>query len=323
MKMSQMRRMAKLDPGEPLFVKRAQLDDSLEADGYSLRSIYQELEMDSAYVDTHDDISESENVVQLHSHTFFEILFCHGGNLEYLLGTERYHLQRGDVVFVPPGISHCPIFTEKLVEPYARDVLWLSPLFAKNMAELFPGETILPNQPFVLRTAGTQWENLLGQLFRAGVRESYARAPGWQAAVYGNSIRLLIQLNRVRANDKTLTPPTEKQELLDRILFYIESEMAQKITLAETARRFLVSESTINQLFRKRMKVSFYHYVTQRRLIAAKTLLLSSTPAEQICTRVGFGDYSTFYRAFKQEYGISPAEYRRLQEGQPHEARNE
>lgn len=99
--------------------------------------------------------------------------------------------------------------------------------------------------------------------------------------------------------------------------------MAQKITLAETARRFLVSESTINQLFRKRMKVSFYHYVTQRRLIAAKTLLLSATPAEQICTRVGFGDYSTFYRAFKQEYGISPAEYRRLQEGQPHETHHE
>ena len=323
MKMSQMRRMAKLDPGEPLFAKKAQLDNSLEADGYVPGSIYQELEMDSAYVDTHDDISKSVDVVQLHSHTFYEILFCRGGSLEYLLGTERYHLQRGDVVFVPPGISHCPLFLEKLVEPYARDVLWLSPLFAKNMDELFAGEIVLPSQPFLLRTTGTRFEEILGELFRTGVRESYARAPGWQAAVYGNSMRLVVQLIRLRTNDKTLTPPTAKQELLDRILFYIESEMAQKITLAETARRFLVSESTINQLFRKRMKVSFYHYVTQRRLIAAKTLLLSSTPAEQICTRVGFGDYSTFYRAFKQEYGISPAEYRRLQEGQPHEARNE
>ena len=96
-------------------------------------------------------------------------------------------------------------------------------------------------------------------------------------------------------------------------MFYIESEMAQKITLAETARRFLVSESTINQLFRKRMQSSFYHYVTQRRLIAAKTLLLSGVSAEQICMQVGFGDYSAFYRAFKREYGISPSQYRKLQ----------
>lgn len=315
MKISQMRKRAKLTPQDPLSEKRRQLDHSLAEDGYSPGSIYQELEMDSPYVDTHDDISKSADVVQLHSHTFYEILFCRGGSLEYLLGTERYHIQHGDVVFVPPGISHCPLFLEKLVDPYTRDVIWISPLFAKQMGDLFPGAEILTAQPFLLRTAGTQWEGVLGQLFRAGVRESYARAPGWEAAVYGNTMRLLVQLTRVRANDKTLTPPTVKQELLDRILFYVESEMAQKITLAETARRFLVSESTINQLFRKRMNVSFYHYVTQRRLIAAKSLLLSAVPAEHICTMVGFGDYSTFYRAFKQEYGISPAEYRRLQEG--------
>ena len=310
-----MRALAKLTPQDPLSEKRGQLDHSLTADGYQPGSIYQELEMDSLYVDTHDDISKSADVVQLHSHTFYEILFCRSGSLEYLLGTERYHIQHGDVVFVPPGISHCPLFLEKLVDPYTRDVIWISPLFAKQMGDLFPGTEILTAQPFLLRTAGTQWEGVLGQLFRAGVQESYARAPGWEAAVYGNTMRLLVQLTRVRANDKTLTPPTVKQELLDRILFYVESEMAQKITLAETARRFLVSESTINQLFRKRMNVSFYHYVTQRRLIAAKSLLLSAVPAEQICTMVGFGDYSTFYRAFKQEYGISPAEYRRLQEG--------
>ena len=103
-------------------------------------------------------------------------------------------------------------------------------------------------------------------------------------------------------------------KLLDALLVYIENHLQDRITLADTARRFLVSESSVNQLFRKRMKVSFYRFVTQRRLIAAKVLLQDGLPAEQISARVGFGDYSSFYRAFKREYGISPAEYRRLQE---------
>ena len=42
---------------------------------FSIDSItYQELEMDSDYVDVHEDISYSKDNVDLHSHTFFEIL---------------------------------------------------------------------------------------------------------------------------------------------------------------------------------------------------------------------------------------------------------
>ena len=314
MKISQMRRRAQLGPSAPLSQTRGVLNASLQADGYAPSSIYQELEMDSPYVDTHDDISRTADVVQLHSHTFYELLFCRTGSLQYLLGTERYNIRHGDVVFVPPGISHRPLFLEKLIDPYIRDVLWLSPLFAKSIESLFPEEELLPQQPFLLRTAGTQWEQSLGELFRAGVRESYGHTDGWQAAVCGNTVQLLVQMMRARAHGKALTPPTEKEELLDRLLYFVETNMTERITLADTARRFLVSESTITQLFRKRMKVSFYRYVTQRRLIAAKTLILNGTPAEEVCVRAGFGDYSAFYRAFKQEYGISPAEYRKIQE---------
>ena len=63
------------------------------------------------------------------------------------------------------------------------------------------------------------------------------------------------------------------------------------------------------------MGVSFYRCVTQRRLIAAKGLILEGTALEAVAGRTGFSDYSAFYRAFRQEYGISPRQYRTLQEG--------
>ena len=65
-----------------------------------------------------------------------------------------------------------------------------------------------------------------------------------------------------------------------------------------------------------------YRYVTQRRLIAAKTLIEKGQRLEAVAAQTGFTDYSGFYRAFKQEFGISPRQYRVLQEAQTESLKN-
>ena len=41
----------------------------------------------------------------------------------------------------------------------------------------------------------------------------------------------------------------------------------------------------------------------------ARQLLTDGEPAGQVCRSCGFADYTSFYRAFKSEYGISPREF--------------
>ena len=73
-----------------------------------------------------------------------------------------------------------------------------------------------------------------------------------------------------------------------------------------------MSVSTITQLFRQKLGTSFYHCVTQHRLIAAKVLIGEGMLLEEVSRTVGFADYSSFYRAFKKEYGITPRQFSRL-----------
>ena len=94
----------------------------------------------------------------------------------------------------------------------------------------------------------------------------------------------------------------------------MEHHLGDHITLATTAQRFFVSESKISQTFREKMGVSFYRCVTQRRLIAAKNLIAAGMGMEAVSAQVGFRDYSSFYRAFRQEFGISPRQYRKIQQ---------
>ena len=84
------------------------------------------------------------------------------------------------------------------------------------------------------------------------------------------------------------------------------------ISLNELSNKFYISESSINLLFKDKMNTSFYKYVTLRRLIQSKRLILEDMPLEQVALKVGYSDYSTFYRAFKHEYGISPRKFKQI-----------
>ena len=278
-------------------------------------NIYQEVGMTSRYVDTHQAVSFSSSSVMLHSHNFYEFLYCHStGGVEYLVGADRYRLQRGDVILIPPGISHCPLVPEQLTEPYRRDVLWISPEMIDQLEEIIPAQERMNALEFrLLRTAGTRWE-FIGEMFHHGVREFEGREPGWEEIVLGNTIQILVYLRRA-IKDRSASPLiAEKPELLDQVLAYVETHLAERITLGDIAKLFWVSQSTISQVFRNKMGVSFYRCVTQRRLIAAKSLIIEGLPLEAVGQRVGFSDYSSFYRAFKQEFGISPRQFRKMQE---------
>lgn len=285
----------------------------LKDQGFDISNMYQELEMRSRFVDTHMDISFGDFPVNLHSHSYYEVMYVlSNSGAQYLAGTKRYSLQPGDVVIVPPGVGHKPLFPSELAEPYRRIVLWISAEFVKGIGYIVSDNVPpLTIQPLLLRTANTPYE-YIGSLFHRGLKEAHEKKEGWQIALCGNTLQLLVECLRAYANPGNNQLKSEKPELLDEVVSYIESNLAEKITLADTASRFFVSESTIGQTFQKKMHVSFYHYVTQRRLIAAKTLMINERNMDLISTSVGFSDYSSFYRAFKKEFGISPREYRNL-----------
>ena len=315
MKLSELKKLVKEMPTSFDPKDEQQRTEFLRAQGMEPGRIYQELEMDSPLVDTHGDTSFSNAQIQIHSHNFYELIYCRNDcGAEYLVGSERYRLREGDIVFIPPGVSHRPLLPENMTEPYRRFVLWLSPEFMVQYARLF-SRPFSEQQPRVsmLRTGGTQWASLR-ELFREGVREAEQKAEGWEAAVVGNTILLLSRIRRATEEQDIRQMKAEKPELLDRIAAYVEQNYASPISVSDVARQFYVSNSTVSHLFREKMGVSFYRYVTQRRLIAAKTLIEKGLLLENVAVQTGFADYSGFYRAFRQEYGISPRQYRMIQE---------
>lgn len=275
-------------------------------------NFYQEMEMDSDTVDAHRDISRNADYSQQHSHLFYELIFCTGGQLDYLLGETRFAIRTGDIIFIPPGIVHCPLLSEPLCEPYERHVLWISAPFVQQLQsvqEMLPME----QEPLVLRTAGTAW-NYLKRYFITCIQETEQKAPGWRVSLDACAMQLTVQLARAAGELGVLRSNTG-DALQDQVLRYIQAHLSEPLSLGRAARQFHVSESTLTHLFHREIGVGFYRCITQRRMILAKNLIAQGLPMEQVSRQVGFADYSAFYRAFKSEYGITPTQFRRIAAG--------
>lgn len=277
------------------------------------RNFYQELEMSSPFVDTHRDVTYIPEIMQLHSHSFYEILYCESGNIQYMIKDKRYKIHAGDIILVPPGISHRPLFRNEFKEPYSRIVLWVSSDFLSHLAQLCPEEYLFQlknNDHFLIRTEGTQY-SYLGKMFRRGLEEAEQDAPLSNIALIGNTTTLIVHLSRALTSTQG-SFPIEKQEEIDLIVSYIEKHYADKITIDSTAKYFHISTSSLEKMFSQRIGISFYRFVTQRRLINAKIKIELNIPMEEVALTCGFQEYSCFYRAFKKEYGISPRKYQQL-----------
>ena len=140
-----------------------------------------------------------------------------------------------------------------------------------------------------------------------GVQEVSETSPMWDIALYGNTTLLLAHLGRALLSSHSIFP-IEKREEIDKIITYIENNYANKITLESTAKKFHISTSTLGKLFYNKLGISFYQFVTQRRLINSKLQIEEGNTMEEVALTCGFCDYSAFYRSYCAKFGCTPQE---------------
>jgi AraC-like DNA-binding protein len=103
-----------------------------------------------------------------------------------------------------------------------------------------------------------------------------------------------------------------KKNCVDKTVDYIENHFDQPITLDELAQAIFVNKFYLSRQFKQAMNISVYQYIKQKRLAHAKQLIISDRPIIDIYLECGFGDYTNFFRAFRQAVGMSPKEYYHL-----------
>lgn len=251
--------------------------------------------------------------VQVHSHDYYEFYFFLEGDVSILIGEEQHPLSYGDMVLIPPGVKHMAIVRG---EPYRRFVLWISKEYCSQLMEMSPSygylmQNVLTKKKYIFHNDVITFHTIEYRIFQL-IEEIRSARFGRDAKVSLCVNDLILQLNRIVYEQQNPEGEKEEQDLYQGLLHYIDGHIDEELSLERLAGQFFVSKYYIAHLFKEQTGLSVHQYILKKRMQAAKAALLGGTPVTRVCGLYGFSDYSSFYRAFKKEFGMSPNEWKKL-----------
>ena len=141
-------------------------------------------------------------------------------------------------------------------------------------------------------------------------RSEQARWCVWKSV----ELLYLLSAQEEETPDAPPSPALDRKTalVLDETRRYMEEHLDEHLTIPTLSRRALLSATTFKKGFHRMYGLPVHTWLRQRRMErAAKLLQDSSLSVLGVAQAVGYGSVSQFSAAFRRQYGLTPAQYRK------------
>lgn len=252
--------------------------------------------------------------VDYHTHDYYEFYFFLEGAVSIQTLQNIYPLRFGDIMLIPPGTAHRLVIHDHSVR-YRRFVFWISLPYYESLRAvsedyMYFMHKIAKNNIFIIHndrlTFNTIQNKIIGLL-----EEIHEEHFGQKTQISLCVSDLILHINRIIYEQDYPDIKSSDGSLDEKLLTYLDEHIDDELSLDTLAEKFYVSKYHIAHIFKDTFGISIHQYIMKKRLALCKEALLSNDSITQVYSSFGFGDYSSFYRAFKKEYGDSPKDYKK------------
>lgn len=238
----------------------------------------------------------------LHAHEFFEIELILSGEGTQMLNGREYPVREGSLTFLTPTDFHS-------VTPQTP-LRYYNVMFSEEFCMRTEGAaSLLSGDGICFTLSGKELQIARGLLY-ALAAEDAERADNYTLAYWGSLLEtVLILLLRSMPE----LPKSASSSPVQAVLYRLHRHFCEPFSLADAARIAHLSPHYFSTVFKETTGVGFSDYLSRLRLrYAYRCLALHEYSVTEICYRAGFGAFSSFARAFKAYYGMTPSEVRAL-----------
>lgn len=249
------------------------------------------------------------NEFEFHYHDFHKITIFIKGKAQYIIEGKSYELEPYDIILVNRNDIHRVLVDGAI--PYERIIVYISPGFMEDY------RTSEYDLHYCFEKAKKEHSNVLrihslekSALFKITNRmERSFDDTEYASSLYQKILFLefMIQLNRAAIKNyvEFLDTDLYNAKIVD-IMQYINAHLSESLDIDSLSKAFYISKYYMMRLFKAETGYTIGNYITYRRLLYARELIFDGIPITQACFACGFGDYSTFSRAYKSEFSEAP-----------------
>lgn len=244
----------------------------------------------------------------LHAHSYYEFYFFIEGHAEMTIAQQQYTLNYGDIVIVPPNVSH-GTFVKDYNVPYRRFDLWLSIPAYNRLISLsrdfgYAVDKASDGDCYIIHADRIIFKTIENMLFNI-IKEQNSDRFGRYSQLSLSISQLILTISRI-SYEQTEKQKITGDDIYESICRYIEQNIGEDLSLDNIAAHFSLSKSYISHVFKDNTDIPLHRYITKERLRLCRDAITAGEPISHVYGTYGFDDYSSFYRAFKKEFGISP-----------------
>lgn len=241
-----------------------------------------------------------------HIHDSFEILYVARGKGRYNIEGNTYAMRPGSLILVSPYVYHSVDIDPSA--PYERFVINFYPSQTSEIQKILDSFDLKEGSLFYTAASVSP---MLPSVFEK--IEQLSSIPKAHQAAYA---QLILSEILILLSTADTTKAEECESLGARVIKYLNTHIERDMTLDKIAGHFFVSKYYLCRAFKRHNGISIHGYLTQKRVMYAKQLMESGETASGAAYRVGFGDYSAFYRACLKVTGHSPLDIRKKGEAE-------
>ena len=246
--------------------------------------------------------------MEFHAHDFLELYYFLDGSVTYYIEDQVYDLCPGDLLIIPAGKMHRPVIANEHAA-YERMVLWITPQYLQGIdspaGDLQKNLQKVGEHGYCVPFRGDETVFVTALLKKLLYMQKNDTDPKFCAGAVELYLWTIF-----RSYGVIDTTHRNETQVIPQVIRYITEHFREPLTLEDIAAEFFVSKSYLNRHFKAYTNSTVYAYIMALRLTHARRMLREGIPAVEAGRECGFSDYSTFYKAFKTQTGLSTQQFK-------------